>query len=421
MTVAALLLATIASGPLTIDAAVDEALAASPELRAAGYALTSAETKVDAARSASLPRISFDAMYLARAPRNELPIDLPPIPGLPPVGDVDDVHHVNADLRLGYRIFDLSRGPRAEAAEHAAAAVAHQRDVAAAELAFGVRASFLAALFSRDVEQIAQASLELARADEKRMSARQEAGVESKVALAQARVRVAELEAQLEKAKSERVRYTEQLRILLGRDDAPALTGDLTKLARGSVETNENHPKVLALVGQQRAAMSMEKSKARGIIPTVDLFATIGIAYPRALQLELGPVYQAGVKLQWAAFDGFLRDAETRGFEADAARAGALADAAKREVHRQSADLSSRAEVAKAALTSAEKTHEQTEIYLQVAKTALATGTGTQLDVHTAELGLDRTRIAMKRAELDLALVHAEALRVHGRTTETNR
>ncbi len=415
MTVSLSLLAALAAAPLTMQAAVEEALDSAPELSAAAHRRAAAEASIDKADSAYLPRVSVQAQYVARSPKNQLPIELPPIPGLEPVGDIDDVHHFNADLVLGYRLFDLTRGGRADAAESSAQAARADTEAARAELAYGVRATFLAALYARDVEAIANASLQVARADERRIAMRAEAGVESEVALAQARVRVADLEAQLTRAKNERARYTRQLAILLGREAAPELTGDLAALA-GAVEIPgvEANPRLAKVRHQREAALSMAKSSSRGLFPTIDLFATVGLSYPRALQLELGPVYTAGVKLEWLAFDGAMRSAQTRELEENAAALEAMSTATRRQLERRLAEVEAKDATARADLESARRTLDETQIYLRVAKTAVAAGTGTELDVYTAELGVDRAKVAMKKAELELALACAERLFVHG-------
>lgn len=412
------LLAALAAAPLTMRAAVEEALDQSPELAAAAHRRAAAEASVDKAGSAYLPRLSVQAQYVARSPKNRLPIELPPIPGLEPVGDIDDVHHFNADLVLGYRLFDLQRGGRADAAEAAVDVAGADSDAARAELAYGVRATFLAALYARDVEAIANASLAVANADEERIALRTGAGVESKVALAQARVRVADLSAQLVRAKNERERYTRQLAILLGREAAPELTGDLAELAgQVTVPELDSNPRLAKVRYEREAALSMAKSKSRGLFPTIDLFATIGASYPRALQLELGPVYTAGVKLEWMAFDGGLRGAEVDELERNAAALEAMSAATRRQLERRMAEIEATEATARADLDSAARTLEETKIYLEVAKTAASAGTGTELDVHTAELGMDRAKVAMKKAELELALARAEKLYVHGVAT----
>ncbi|MEQ9502924.1 MAG: TolC family protein [Deltaproteobacteria bacterium] len=416
-----LLAALVAAAPLTMQSAVEEALSSSPELKAATHKSASARAAVDQASSAYLPRVSVQAQYIARAPKNQLPIELPPIPGLEPVGDIDDIHHVNADLVLGYRVLDLSRGARADAAEAKVQAARADTETAKAQLAFGVRANFLAALYARDVEKIATASLVVAESDAKRIALRTEAGVESDVALAQARVRVAELSAQLARAKNERRRYAEQLMVLLGRDAPPEVTGDLAALAAGTkLPELDSNPRLTKARHERSAALSMAKSASRGIVPTVDVFGTIGVAYPRALQLELGPVYTFGVKLEWLAFDGGLRSAQADGFEENAAAVEAMSDATRRELLRRLAQVEAKEATARADLESASRTLDETKIYLRVAKTAVSAGTGTELDVHTAELGLDRARMAMKKAELDIALAQAERLFVHGVAVQTS-
>jgi outer membrane protein TolC len=419
---AALLLCPLARAEtsLTLDHAVSRALARAPELSAARAGRDTATHKVQKARSAYLPRARLGASYLAWWPKNELPIDLSslPLPVLPEIGDIDDVHHVRAGLEVGIRALDFSRGPRVDAARQTVKAADAQIREARAGLAFRVRATFLAALFSRDMQALGAESLRIARAHEKRARMRAEVGTGSQVALAQARVRVAKLEAQHRKAESELLRYRRQLASLLGLPERELgkLEGDLEALARpsGSAGITGEHPALQRIHATREAARLSARSRSRTFLPSVDLFGKAEVEYPHVMKTEWGPRFQGGINLTWDLYDGGLRGGQVREAESRSRQLRALSRATEENLRRELVDLAARRRTADAELASARSVLEQTQLYVKVARAAVTAGTGTDLDVHQAELGLDQARINVRKALLDLALVSAETLKVQG-------
>jgi outer membrane protein TolC len=173
-------------------------------------------------------------------------------------------------------------------------------------------------------------------------------------------------------------------------------------------------PSLERLRAARTAAEQAARATARTILPTLSLMARVDLEYPHAMKLEWGPLLQAGVSIGWDFYDGGLRGAQVREARAQARSLEEAERATAEGLRRRLIDLGARGRTAAAELTSARETLEQTEIYLRVARAALAAGTGTTLDVHNAELGLDRARIAVQQALLGQALVRAETLAVHG-------
>jgi outer membrane protein len=398
---------------LSMEQAVQQALARAPELSASREAANGAADRLQQAKTTYLPRLSAEVSYLARWPASELPIQLPPT--MPPIGPIDDVHHFRAGAALGLRLLDLSRGPRVDAARSSLEGERAKTRETEAALAFQVRASFLSALFSRDLKRIAAESLKLASAEEKRAQLRAEVGTGSKLALAQARVRVAGLRAQLRQAESELERHRQNLASLLGVGDLPELRGDLSALV-GSVRERglSTTPSLARLRASRQSAEQMALGTARSFLPTLSLLARAEVEYPHNMRTEWGPLIQGGASLTWDFFDGGLRRSQEREARAQARSLEELTRATEQSLRRKLIDLEARGRTARADLLSARDTLEQTEVYLRVARATLAAGTGTELDVHNAELGLDQARIAVQRALFAQALVRAEVLLVHG-------
>jgi outer membrane protein TolC len=161
-------------------------------------------------------------------------------------------------------------------------------------------------------------------------------------------------------------------------------------------------------------AEASARSSDRRFWPTLSLGARADYEYPHAMKVEWGPAVQGGVTLSWELFDGGLRQAQTAEARANARGAAEQARAAEQSLVRRLVDVEARARTAQADLVSARETLEQQEVYLRVARASVQAGTGTELDVHNAELGVDRARIAVQQALFGKAMARAEGLMVHG-------
>lgn len=417
-----LLLLPVSASPLTIDAAVERALGRAPELEAARHGERAASERTEQARSSYYPRLSVEAGYLAKWPKNELPIDLsalPNVPGIPEVGGVDDVHHFNAGLQAGMVLFDLTRGSKVEALEHQAQAERAKIEESAATLAFQTRSTFLAALYARDVAHISEGSLAIAREEEARAKLRQEVGTGTEVTLAQTRVRRSSLEAQAKRANNDLLRYRAQLGSLLGDDSLPELSGTLEEHGPAQAREREllKRSPVLARLGAQRAAaLASATARSRTLVPTVSALAKAEVQYPRALKLETGPVLSAGINLSWVFFDGFQRSASVDEAEAQATQLEESMRATEEALLRRLIEVDAKKATAAADLQSARETQAQAEVYVRAANAAVESGTGTELELNTAKNTLDQANVAVRQALFQAALADAEELAIYGVT-----
>jgi outer membrane protein len=414
-----------AQSSLTIEQAVQRALARAPELNAARESESTAAERVGQARSAYLPRLTAEASYLARWPKNDLPIDTSKLPapfsGLLSISEIDDIHHVRAGVGVGMRVLDWSRGARLDAAKQSLGSERAKTQETAATLALQVRGTFLAALFARDLRRINSESLRLAESEEKRAKLRAEVGTGSQLVLAQTRVRVAGLRAGLRQAESELQRQRRLLASLLGLGEAalPELRGELRELATALPERSLTGAPVLERLRTAREAATLSaRSASRTFLPTLSVIAKAEVEYPHNMRTEWGPLLQGGATLSWEFFDGGQRRAQTREAQAQARSLDELGKATEQTLRRRLIDLQARTATADADLLSAKETLEQTQIYLRVARAAVAAGTGTDLDVHNAQLGVDQAQVAIQRALLSKALARAEMLAVYGAASE---
>ncbi|MCA9666567.1 MAG: TolC family protein [Myxococcales bacterium] len=406
-----------APAALTLERAVAQALARAPEVLAASAEAAAQRARIRQARAAYMPRVDLDVSYLVRWPRNKIDLDTStiPIPGVNiALPSVDDYHHFIAELSVKYRLLDLARGARIDAARAGSQGADEQAAVTRAQVAFRVRTSFLAALYARDLQGIADAALTQARREAKRAELRSKVGAGNLLSLAQARVRVANLEAQKTRAKLELERRLGEIASLLGLQATPTIEGDLARLDKNVSGSLAGHPALRALTAGERAQRLLAKSMRRGFVPTIGLMASVSAQYPRALMLELGPVVQGGVQLSWSIFDGLLRSGRARQAEAKARALSAQRRATLQNLERELAGAQVRWRKARANLASAKQVLEHNKVYLRVARAARDSGAGTSLDVHNAELNLDRARIAIQRARFDGALARAQMQLIYG-------
>ncbi|MBK8013010.1 MAG: TolC family protein [Deltaproteobacteria bacterium] len=409
----------LASAPagLSIDEAVGKAIERAHELRARTESEAVARAKTDEIQSAWWPRAEVGGTYLARWPVQTLPISLPAQLGLPPIPEVDDVHHVQLSAKLRWLLFDLGRGPRADATEAQLAAEIATTKLSASELAFYVRSTFLLGILARDLKDIARESLRVAREELRTATVKAAVGTGSELAVAQARVRVAQLEAEDQRAEIDLARRRTTLASLLGDEALPPLQGDLEALAAPTPDappSPDTQPEVERLAYARAAALNLGVAERRTFFPTVALQAEATLAYPRGFELKLAPIYAFGAVLSWPIFDGFARSAREAQATHQAAALAAMSEATKERLRRGALDLDERSRAADAGLAAARQIATQTEIYLRIARAGLEAGTATNLDVHTAELGLDQARVAIQRAWFEKALIQAERLRLYG-------
>ncbi len=412
-----LLHAPDAKADLTMEQAVGLALQRAPEVAASRHKVDAARARIDLARSAYWPRFGLQASYLARWPKMELDIEVPSqMAGLIEIPEMDDVHHFRAGVQGGYRVLDLTRGPRVEAGKAALRADRLSARQTSAMVAYRARAVYLSALFARDAVTLSSQSLSAARDAERRAKQRLTAGTGNRMELAHARVRVATLEAQQARAMHELSRIEKVLANLTGLPRVPRLAGSLERASAAKTPRTAltGHPSVARLQASAAALEASAKSASRGFWPTVTIMAKAEVEYPHVMTTEWGPLVQGGVVMSWSFFDGFQRGSRAR---VDRARAHGLREASRatrQKLQRQVIQLQSRQQAAAADMASAKKILAQAEVHVRVAREARVQGAATHLEVTNAVVGADRARMGIKRALLNQALVKAELLMVSG-------
>jgi outer membrane protein TolC len=364
---------------------------------------------------------------MLQGPVQELEIDT----GITPPGspgplvvrrEVGSLHNFSAGVSAAWRVFEFGASwVRTEAAEALERAAEAQADEQAEQIAYAVRAAYLAARFFQEVEAVTDKSLTLAGDELRQEEARRSAGLGSDLDLARVQMRVAELEAQLAQATQERERTLGTLRLLLGyAPNAPIeLTDDLAGLGSASVPNGvdrQAHPLSRQVAAMHEAAEREHTRLGRTYFPTLDVMGSVKYQYPESpfANDQGGVLYSAGVLLTWNILDGDMIRRKRGEAEAQMGELGARALAADEEIDRQLTDARAKMRTAEAAVVTAERLLETADLYLKAADAALDAGAGTDLEKRKASERADQAQLALLKAYFDGALARADYLSAAG-------
>ncbi|OIP30799.1 MAG: hypothetical protein AUK47_24175 [Deltaproteobacteria bacterium CG2_30_63_29] len=426
---AALLSAALAAPaqaePLSIDEAVARSVADHPALEAATHRAEAAQATAEQAATAWLPRLTVDAKYRFSGPIPTLEIDT----GITPPGgapltlsrELGSYHFAALGATAAWRVYDFgTRDLRTQAAETVAEAAGLEREVQAADIAYAVRASYLALAFSREVESVTALSLKTAQDDLDERETRLRIGVGTEIEVAAARSRLAELQArQVDVAQDQRIAES-KLRTLLNLDpdDPIELSDSLQDLAaRARTTAPETTPALERLSLLEDATQLNAQAIERAFWPTLDAFVAGDFRYPQTFVAnEAGFTYAAGVSLSWLVFDGGLADHQVDEAAAKTAELASSRTALSDDLKRQSDDALTQWEAASERIQPAQTQLETAEAYLKAAKGAQGAGVSTALDVARAEERLEAAGLARSRAYFEQAMAQATWLHAQGLT-----
>lgn len=320
----------IPPSPLTLDAAVTRALAASPRTRAAA-------ARLDAADGA--------AQQAGAIPNPVLGVEMENIRGTGPYRGFDSAettYSLSQTMELGGK-----RGARQEAADAARAATRQDLTLARLDLTRDVRQAFADAVAAAALRDLATDGVRLAQETERSIRARVEAGREA--AIQQTRAEIARRQADIALAQAEREERaaTRALAALMGQStlDIPLDRGWFDRLDGADRATPADANSTPELRRRQadlrrgRAELDLEKAK---IVPDLTLAAGF-----RRFRENGDNAFTVGVSLPIPLFD------QNRG---NIAKARAELVAAEADLAAERLDLERRLSLAGAQLASARET-----------------------------------------------------------------
>jgi outer membrane protein TolC len=441
---AALLLAQPAPTTLTYDDALKLAAAANTDLQQARARLEQARAQAWKVWSAQLPQVSAGATWTHNSVASSIAFPLPYVRRRAdgtPSGPAVDPSETNAEATAFYNPTveavlqkEDQLGAQVQAtlplvapalwfgiaaASGAEKAAEHGLEAARREILFGVAQLYYGAVTFQLTTRVADRQLAVARDHEKDARVRFQAGTTPKVALLRAEIDRAKAEQDLKAAQAGYDSMRTALATALARTDAafevaapaepppPPAGQDLE--ARAVRE----RPDVLAAASGLSAA-----ERARGAV-WARYAPSLG-AFGRWQWANLGGFtgkqdsWAAGLALNWAIFDGTLREAElketgARVAEAEAGLRGAELRA-RDEVKRARLDL-------EAAVANRQKAREQLELAREsqrLVEVSFRAGAATYLEVADANAQLLTAELASLSEEMKSRLAALRLLKVGG-------
>lgn len=392
--------------PLTLEAAIDFALAHHPALRVQRAGERAAEADVAAAEAGILPRVDLSGQ-LNRATGNVLPGSLFAMPNIPSVSGPAGTHDFDsgtfgslfgvsaaldvAGLKRRMTLVDAALEER-----NRARAGTDARKLA---VAFGAADAFVALVTQQEVVKATRASVERARTLATQLGTLAQSELRPAADAARAKAEQALAQTQLVRAQQvEAVRRALFAQALGAAGEAfDAIAGPLTsKTSRAEVSSGARNPLLVEAEAARAAALARSRATDLEYWPRVDVAAALwvrGSGYARANSIAApadGLVpntgnWAAGIVVSWPVLETFAVKAR-----AAAAAANVEAAAARQDEIAQAVE--SQIDTARAALDGARAVAEQTQPALASARAAeeqararFDAGLGAEIEVADAQ------------------------------------
>ena len=416
---------------LSLDTALSTALAQSPAILKSRQNLNEAFGISLQQRAIYLPRLTATGAFTA--------VDTGRIEGVQfapdqPVTRFQRDQNWNAALQLTQPIF---AGGKLKAAQRLAkltekGALA-QHQVVVADTLLDVRTAYLDVLLAAEQIGTQESSVRLLEEELGDTRRRFEAGTVPRFNVLRAEVELANAKPRLIKARNTHRNAKTMLATLLGYqipaaagEDLPFRTADTLAVGSAVVEL----PAALVRAQAQRSeleslrtaerAREEETKQARGdLFPQLSLGAGYGaqnrqLGTPApGLQDEIHG-WNAGANLNWSLWDSGLTRGKIRAAEARRAKARVETVDVARQIERQVRTAYNSWGEAKDILAAQQKVIEQGEEAVRLATARSAAGTGTQLDVLSAQTALTEARSTYSLAVRDHAVAWARLERAMG-------
>ncbi len=420
MRAAVALVATTAGSPavtfgqtITLDGAVEAALARHPTSAAAAARVTAAEEAGDAARAARLPGAALTGSLtrfqepMIVAPFHSLDFSSPPS---------FDRTLVQGRLGVQYTLFDGGgRSARIRGAEavHDAARFAHEGTEMS--VVDETVSAYVGVLTARAVLQAAEAQVEALEAEHDRVSRELAAGATAELEVLRAAATLQEARAEAASAVA-RVGLAERSLARLMQVDAGEIVGrplaDVGVRAPPTRGDAASSPQVLRAERSVSAAEARLAEQRGARLPSVEAGAGL---------LDFGTAtgehvfeWQAGVQVSWPVFTGGARSAAVR-------RARAEVTAAERDLAATRLETAQAIDAAETAVVEADARSgalalavTQWEEVARIEALALEAGAGVQRDLLRAQAGLFQARAGHARARYEAVVARVRLARVEG-------
>lgn len=406
---------------LTFEEAVALAAKNNRDLQAAQERLRGSYADVEKALATLLPTLSAQGKLTINAPDVQLMIDETTTLNIIPLAQLDGILSTNIPLVLP------SAYPALQAARLAFESRKKQMGVTAAQVLTSVATTFFAAAGNDELSTARHHAIELAQKTIENATMRLNAGLVSKVEVMRAELALVQAEQRLVEAQDSRAAAYRLLatlcRIAAGsfRVQPPPDPGSELPGEQSLVDAAfEHRPELQSAQLQVRVLEQQVLSARLGWVPSLSIFGNLRLT--NATSFAGRPyAFAAGLQLDWVLFDGFLRDAARRSYEAQRREAllrlEQLRDTVADEVRNGRRTAQTRRQGLRAALRSVSIARET----LELVRKQYQAGTMTQLELLTAQDNLVQAEVNAAQARFDLALAAFNLRRLTGEALAPER
>ena len=401
----------IALSGLTMNEAVDAALANHPSLKAASAQVDAAEARSRQARSPLLPQLGASAHYDLSA-RND--------PRTPrEVGG-----RYSGSLSANVLVYDFGRTWNEwDAAKIEADATERDAELTERDVVAGVRLAFIDALETKALLEVARETYENQEKHRRQIQEFVQVGLRPKIDLTRLETDVAEARAALARAendyRSARTTLNQAMGVVGSTEFEvvepawPSLVVEEQSVDRLYALALDERSDLAALRLSIRAQELSASAASKGLWPALSVGGGAAFSGPDFEQ----PGWSAfgGVSLSWTLFDGLRTYAATDAAEAQVRLEQARLTALDQQVRTEVEQAKIGVESAKAQLAAAEQTLASARELLALAEERYAQGVGSSLELADAQLELTSASAQRVRVAYDLAVARALLIRALGR------
>jgi outer membrane protein len=421
---------TFLTRPLSLADAVNIALQQNPNILRAKQDVEAAQGVSIQTRAIAIPKVNATGAYSA-AQKTDVDIVSLQLPNISPAFSIGNDQNWSSQIRL---VQSLYEGGRILSSLRAARLTREQSMLnyrtAVADAVLDVEIAYYGVLLAVQQITVQEASVELLEHELADTTRRYQAGTVPRFNVLRAEVEVANARPRLIRARNDFRIGKHNLANLLGLHVPKESTEDIPLTLSGKLEAEPYRldlPRALALALEQRTELgALRKAEAlrkEGIVsaragykPSLQAFGGYD-GHNSTLSQDLGHDdygWIAGVQLNWSIFDGFATRGRVKQASALYERAAVDLDDTSRRIELEVRTAYSNLMEADEVLKSQEKVVEEAEEALRLASARSDAGTGTQLDVLSAQTALTEARTTQVQALHDYAAARARLERAVG-------
>jgi len=426
---------SIFAHPLSLTDAIDVALQRNPNILRAQKDVEANVGVVMETRAIAVPKVAATGSYTAAQPSDVdvLAFDLP---GFPHVS-FGNYQNWSSQFRLTQSLYEGGRivsALRSARLTQEQTALNYQTTVA--DTVRDVEIAYNDVLLGLDQIRVQEASVELLTREWKDTTKRYDAGTVPRFNVLRARVELANEQPRLIRARNDYRIAKNNLANLLGfnvpkdaLEDIPlSLSGKLEatpyqiELSRAIGMALERRTELAALRKAQALRREDVITAKAGYKPSVQAYGGYD-AHNSSLTTDLGFTehgWITGVQVSWNIFDGLRTQGRVKETQAQLERAGVDVDDSARRIELEVRTAQSNFIEADETLQSQQQNVEEAEEALRLATARNEAGTGTQLDVLSAQTALTEARVTQIQALHDYCVARARLQRAIGINVPNN-